>query len=222
MLGVIVLEMDKMRSDRKLTQQETAESRSNLYRFLGLVYLGEVKPELLKALTSEDCIAAFEDFGASLRELRDKGHDRLLEELAEEYAALFIAPGGIPPYESVRLTGLLNQEPACEVEAFYRRCGLQLREDCSVLPDHLGMELAFMGHLAAMEGGALEEGDEGGVSQWIALQEEFFARHLGRWAIPYLQDLMKYAAHPLYREMAGLTIAFLETERDSLSSVMPA
>jgi TorA maturation chaperone TorD len=181
------------------------------------VYLGELTPELLKALTSEECMAAFEDCGAGLRELvMDKGHDRLLEELAEEYTALFIVPGGIPPYESVRLTGLLNQEPAGEVEAFYRRCGLQLREDCPTLLDHLGMELAFMGHLAAMEGGAREAGDEDAASQWIALQEEFSARHLGRWAFPYLQDLMKYAAHPFYREMARLTIAFLETERDTM------
>lgn len=132
-----------------------------------------------------------------------------MNELAEEYAALFIVSGGLSPYESVRLKGLLCQEPSTEVEEFYKRCGLVLKEKWKkTFPDHLGLELEFMGYLCDKEA----EADGSANNSWFDYQREFFESHLGRWCMEYLHDLQKCSFHPFYREIAKITRQFLESE----------
>lgn len=136
-----------------------------------------------------------------------------MNELAEEYAALFIVSGGLPPYESVRLKGLLYQEPSAEVEEFYKKCGLILKEEWKkIFPDHLGLELEFMGYLCDRETDANDSGD----NKWAGYQREFFENHLGRWCFEYLNDLEKCAYHPFYKEVAQITMDFLEADFDYL------
>jgi TorA maturation chaperone TorD len=107
---------------------ETAKSRSHVYHLLSMLYLKEITTETLSFLTGRDVKAVLNDLGMDIdRILPDTAHKKLLNDLSEEYAALFIVPGGIPPYESVRLQGLLNQKSTFEVEEFYRMCGLAVR-----------------------------------------------------------------------------------------------
>jgi TorA maturation chaperone TorD len=150
------------------------------------------------------------------RSLSEAGPEKLLENLAEEYAALFLVPGGIPPYESARVHGMLNQKPAWEAEEFYRRCGLVIGEECRILPDHLGMEMEFMGYLADKEACAQLDGDEEEALKWSGLQFEFFQDHIGRWAFGFLEDMAKYAFHPFYKGIGSLTMKFLEVEQEHL------
>jgi len=96
-----------------------------------------------------------------------------LDALAQEYAALFIVPGGIPPYESVRLKGLVCQEPEWKVREVYKRCGLVVKEDLKIFSDHLGMELEFMGYLAKKEAGAWIDKDEKSALELVNMQKEF-------------------------------------------------
>ena len=134
-----------------------------------------------------------------------------MNELAEEYAALFIVSGGLPPYESVRLKGLLYQEPSAEVEEFYKKCGLILKEEWKkIFPDHLGLELKFMGYLCD------REAEDSTNNTWQDYQREFFDNHLGRWVFDYLGDLYKCVFHPFYKEMVELTRGFLESEKEYL------
>jgi len=145
--------------------------------------------------------------------------EKLLDDLAEEYASLFVVSGGIRPYESARLKGLLCQEPASDVEDFYRRCGLTIREDFRILPDHIGMELEFMSHLTAMESDAWKNGDERAATEWSERQREFFESHISTWVFDFLNDLEQLSSHPFYREAGRLTKRFLELERDYLRDV---
>ena len=177
--------------------------RANLYSLLSRVYLKEVDKEFLFALKKADLFPY----------VLNKSDEMLLEELAEEYAALFIVSGGLPPYESVRLKGLLCQEPATEVEEFYNRCGLVLKEEWKkVFPDHLGIELAFMAYLCERE-----EASED--NSWRLYQKEFFERHLSNWVFDYLRDLERCTFHLFYREMVNLTRDFLESEREHLEDL---
>lgn len=138
-----------------------------------------------------------------------------MNELAEEYAALFLVSGGLPPYESVRLKGLLCQEPAIEVERFYERCGLILKDEWKkIFPDHLGLELEFMGYLCDREAEVEDRED----SIWSNYQREFFEKHLGTWVFDYLKDLERCTFHPFYRDIVTLTREFIESEREYLES----
>jgi TorA maturation chaperone TorD len=150
------------------------------------------------------------------RILDDTEPERLLNDLAEEFAALFIVPGGIPPYESVRLHGMLNQKPSWEVEEFYRRCGLVIKDECRMLPDHLGMELEFMGYLVEKEAEARKRDDKKQAEKWSGFQAEFFQGHIRPWAFDFLRDLQRLAFHPFYRGIADLTMRFLESEQEHL------
>lgn len=194
-----------------------AKGRSSLYHLLSLFYLKEISSEFLTQIKSKEIIESLNeldvDFGSIFN---NKSQEELIEELSQEYAALFIVPGGIPPYESVRLKDLLNQEPAWKTEEFYKRCGLIIKEGCKTFPDHLGMELEFMAYLSDKESAALKDDNEKAAIEWGNLQKEFFSNHINKWVFGFLDDLDRFAFHPFYKEVARLTKGFLETEREEL------
>jgi TorA maturation chaperone TorD len=177
----------------------------------------EMEPGLLAAMKNEGIAGALAELEPDIgRILDDTEPERLLNDLAEEFAALFIVPGGIPPYESVRLHGMLNQKPSWEVEEFYRRCGLVIKDECRMLPDHLGMELEFMGYLVEKEAEARKRDDKKQAEKWSGFQAEFFQGHIRPWSFDFLRDLHRLAFHPFYRGIADLTMRFLESEQEHL------
>jgi len=199
------------------TNCEIAESRNRVYLLLSTLLTKEVTPELLAILKNEMVAAAFGELDPDIAcYLNDQESQKLLNDLAEEYAALFIVPGGISPHESVRLHGMLNQKPAWEAEAFYRRGGLVISDECRLMPDHLGMELEFMGYLAGREAEAHAKQDEEEAAKWIGLQGDFFQNHIDNWAFSFLTDLQRYAFHPFYKGLGSLTINYLKTEKGHL------
>lgn len=195
-----------------------AKGRSTVYHLLAMLYLKETSPELLAILKSKEVIESLNELGSDFNSiLSDKLQETLLDELSQEYAALFIVPGGLPPYESVRLKSLLNQEPAWKTEEFYKRCGLIIKEDCKTFPDHLGMELEFMAYLSDKESAARQDKDEKAAAEWGNFQKEFFSNHINKWVFGFLDDLGRFAFHPFYKEVAKLTKGFLETEREGFN-----
>lgn len=195
-----------------------AKGRSSLYHLLSLFYLKEVSSEFLTQIKSKEIIDSLNDIGIDFGSIfNNKSQEELIEELSQEYAALFIVPGGIPPYESVRLKDLLNQEPAWKTEEFYKRCGLIIKEGCKTFPDHLGMELEFMAYLSDKEAAAWQDKDEKAAAEWSNLQKEFFSNHINKWVFGFLDDLGRFAFHPFYKEVARLTKGFLETEREGFN-----
>lgn len=194
---------------------DLSKGRSRVYQFLSQLFLKEVTPEMLDVFLKEETKEALHSLDIDISKiLPDIPQDRLLDELAEEYAALFIVPGGIPPYESVRIEGQLYQKSAFEVEEFYKNCGLVIKDDFTLFPDHIGMEFEFMGYLADKEAVALINSIMGEAEKWLELQREFFEVHLNKWAFKFLLDMEKCAFHPFYRGLAGLTQRFLETEKE--------
>ncbi|MEW6410063.1 MAG: molecular chaperone TorD family protein [Nitrospirota bacterium] len=201
-------------SGEAVERSEMARGRSYVYRLLAMLFLRELTAELLTTLKGKEVMGALKDLGVDMGDIFfDIPQEELLDALAEEYAALFIVPGGISPYESVRLKGLLCQESEWEVREFYRRCGLIVREGCPVLSDHLGMELEFMGYLTEKESKAWGDKDEKGAMEWCSLQGEFFTEHINKWVFSLLKDLKRYAFHPFYKEVVILAQRFLEVEK---------
>ncbi|HLC17465.1 MAG TPA: molecular chaperone TorD family protein [Thermodesulfobacteriota bacterium] len=201
----------------------SAMSRGNVYLLLSRLYSGEADRDLLDWLCSQQVVSALESLGVDVARMlscppegsaEGPGHlfQGLLEELAEEYTALFLLPGGVLPYESVRLKGQLCQEPEWEVRKLYNDCGLVVNEQRKIFADHIGVELGFMGFLTGKEHAGWESGSVEEAHKWRRLQSEFFNAHLGGWAFNFLDDVERVSCHGFYREAAVLTKRFLELE----------
>lgn len=196
---------------------EIAEGRARIYHLLARCFLKEVSPDFLKGIRDGEFLKSLKELGVEFDEgfLREDEKE-VLEGLASEYAKLFIAPGGIPPYESVWLKGLLLQEPATEALAFYKRSGFTLPEDFKGFPDQVGVELSFMGHLAQAEGRMWKEGKEEEAKAYEELEKEFLKKHLSRWIFKFCEGVERCSLHPFYKEMARLTRGFIESEMEEM------
>ncbi len=200
---------------------EVAGARSLVYSILARVYLEEVTPEFLSSLKNEEIATSLLELGVDLsKSLPDDKSTQAdqIDSLAEEYAALFLLPGGLSPHESVRIKGLLCQQPEQEVRGFYKKCGIDYPTDSKVFADHLGTELDFMAFLSDKEASSLKKGEDEEARKWQELQKEFFNSHMKNWMFKYLDDLNTNAYHPFYKDMALLTSNFLKSEEGDLAS----
>ena len=202
-----------------------AKGRSLLYRIIASLYIREASAETLQVLSMKEVAAALGGLGADMGRFSapadDIGQKLLLDELAEEYAALFILPGGVSPYESVRLKGLLCQDPEWKVREFYEKFGVIMRDDSSIFSDHIGMEFDFMSYLSGKESAALSVKDEADAGRWRAAQREFFGEHINKVAQGFLDELDKCAFHPFYKAVAALTRKFIQMECEDLLALEP-
>lgn len=112
-----------------------------------------------------------------------------------------------PPYESLYRDGQLYGSTAIEVQRGYRSAGFETAaEESNELPDHVGIELEFLGELcelrerdAELSAGRIEDAIE-----WL-LDE-----HLTVW-LPQLQARVHEAdPPPFYEGVVDLTVAIVE------------
>src|SRR3989304_7171564 len=199
---------------QKKDKSDYARARSNVYKLLSIAFIKDLSPESIEMCRGNSIKETLKDLGTAFGEVfYNREPTQLCEELAEEYAALFILPGGVNPTESVTRAGLYMQTFAGQVTRFYRKCSFTLPDDFRGFPDHIGIELEFMSHLAKNEAGAYRENKADG---WVALQKEFLQEHLSRWAADFAGEVAKYTRQPFYREMARLLYEFIRSEAEEL------
>jgi TorA maturation chaperone TorD len=213
----------------------SAMSRGNVYLLLSRLYSGEADRELVEWLRSEEAVSALDSLGVDVAKMvpcpaegsakgspegspqvYNDGLEEIIDELAEEYTGLFVLPGGLSPYESVRITGQFCQEPEWQVRKFYQDSGLVINDDRKIFADHIGAEFGFMGFLAEKEFASWDSGDGEEALKYHGLQAEFFNAHLSGWTFAFLDDLERLAEHKFYKEVAVLTRRFLELEKQEL------
>lgn len=188
------------------TRVGEAVAIAGLYRFLGRCLEEEIDRELLRALRGS--------FGHLLLEVGwtmdsaflEGPEDELLEQLAEEFTGLFVAPGGVSPYASVFETGCMYREPCDQVMAAYREAGWDYRRQLTgEFPDHIGTMLCFLGELAAKESQSLEQEDVGSVDAWAERRRTFLLDQLGRWAPGWCRRAARAALLPFYQQVLQFT-----------------
>lgn len=131
-----------------------------------------------------------------------------MQDLLWDFTRLFIGPYRLPcpPWESVYASEkrLLLQEPSDAVRAIYERLGVEVGTP-SVLPDHIGAELNFMGILLQkIEFGSMEQ------ETYRQLSRDFLDEHLRNWIPRFASDMEKAAETSLYKALARSTITTLE------------
>lgn len=131
---------------------------------------------------------------------------RVTLDLKADYTRLFVGTVQLPlsPWESVYYSEerLLFQESTMDVRRWYRRFGLEpinLRKEPD---DHIGLELAFIAHLARHALNALESGDKKALEILIGAQRDFSRKHLMVWAPLWCEQMVEHAYTPFYRGLA--------------------
>jgi TorA maturation chaperone TorD len=147
------------------------------------------------------------------KSLEAKNQEAFLDELAVEYAGLFLGAGEspVPVIESVYLgvDHILYEKPYFEVIDFYQEHGYEKPQDFQEPEDHLAIELDF--YALQLHGAvwAKEAGNEKEVQQRLEIAQKFKKEHLELWVPQACNDLFKAAVTPFYLGIAHLTMGLI-------------
>lgn len=146
--------------------------------------------------------------------------EQTLEELRVDYTALFIeiTDKEISPWESVYFSeerGIF-QKSTLKVREWYRRFGLQVTKLYKEPDDHVGLEFAFISHLASLAVQALEAGDRNKSRKIIKAQKEFLREHIFTWVPTWCEQLGEYARTDFYRGIGYLVQGTLDAAHEVL------
>jgi putative dimethyl sulfoxide reductase chaperone len=115
------------------------------------------------------------------------------DELLSDYTRLFIGPGKVlaAPWESVYFGDdrTIFQEQTLQVRQWYRQFGLEPEKIHSEPDDHVGLEFAFLAHLARLALEALERDDTAAFDQYLDAQRRFLVEHPLQW-VPFWATLV--------------------------------
>ena len=192
--------------------------RSRLCGLLATIFRREPSAEFLCHLNTPELIVAFAGAGINLRE--DFGVRKikdLADNLAVEYTRLFLGPGKhISPHESVQLkrgSGILWGPETSAVRQAYRAAGYDMGEAETDIPDHLSVELDFLGLLAKEEAQAWEGQAHDRTEKFLQLQHSFISDHLGKWAARFCAKVKEEAEFSFYPAFADLLRGYLSGEK---------
>ncbi|NQV84032.1 MAG: molecular chaperone TorD family protein [Rhodospirillales bacterium] len=194
-----------------------AMERSHLYGFLAAVFRTEPTVELLAEIRKAPFQDALKAVGSDLADsLSGASEKKLLEDLAVEYARLFLGPGNhVAPYAAIYLAGdgaSLWGPETIWVKQFIEAAGFEYKADYFDLPDHIAVELEFMQEIAANEAAALERQDLQHAETLQRIEEEFVTTHMAKWVPKFCRQVQNRAELPFYRVMACLTEDFIGSE----------
>ena len=129
-----------------------------------------------------------------------------LEDITVDHTRLMVGIGTTPvvPWESVYFSDdhLLFQERTIDVRHWYQRFGLEVINKYHEPDDHIGLELAFMAHLATLGLTARESGDDKKFRFLLTMQREFLRKHLILWGPMWCDLLDEYARTDFYHGLA--------------------
>jgi TorA maturation chaperone TorD len=223
----------EMDIDGKIKEKkQTIEIREHFYLFFSSLLLKPPEDNLIKQLLDPGCLKElsqyFEPEGIARLERYSQEYTISPEKLKQEHDDLFNVPLGkyVVPYESVyrdtwerkgmRKKGLLMGPSAQNVKSIYRRAGAELHENYAELPDHAGIELAFMHYLCQREKDAWQKDQPEEAIMWMKFEEKFVRDHLARWFPDLCDEITKKTRSDFYRGIAQLIKEFVLKEENML------
>ena len=186
------------------TEPAEAEAlRANLYRLLARLLArpaDEALLAMLQGLSGDDS-----PLGRGIGDLAGAARAISLAAAREEYQELFIGVGRgeLVPYGSYYLTGFLNEKPLARLRSDMVPLGIARSEDSRDPEDHAG---ALMEMMAGLIDGSF------GQVQPLAVQKDFFLKHVGSWAGHFFADLETNRTARLYRPVGTIGRQFMAIE----------
>ena len=174
-----------------MTPLERAASRSHAYSLLSRIYLDGLTDEMYA------WVSTIPSWEAACPKSFDG------DQAAAQYQRIF--GFNVPPYASIFLEadGHLGGAVSAYADRVFRDAGLEIKAS-DVMPDHIGLELAYLGHLSMLEAKCLEEGDQ--VRRELVQEEvgAFASAHLIYWLPIFLQTL-EAQGDPFFAHVARTT-----------------
>lgn len=200
-----------------MTLSSPTQDRALLYAVLSRLVSYPVTSDLLRVVGELD-ISKPDGGGAAneLRRLQDAvtalgGADDAPEFLNREATRLFEGPGLplAPPFGSFYLSGGTIMGPeAAAVRGAYLDAGFLPDSSVHLPPDHLSLELGFLGALAGRVADSTGADAESARDAWW----DFVASHLAPWLASWQAGLLRAEAHPFYLGVAGFISEILEAD----------
>ena len=194
---------------------EALKEQLYLYNLLRYLFLQEPTEEVLNEISRIEVSTEHDndiDHGLSLMMnsiKKNKDHfDKWLEELAVEYAQLFIGPARPPavPYASFYLSeshSLMTDE-TIDVRKRYLEARLSVKELYSVPDDHIGIELEFIYYLTGKTIESFEKGEQEEASRFFEIRSDFIREHFSKWVPEFINNILNFTTEDLYRGAAIL------------------
>ncbi len=208
---------------------EGARIRSNVYGFLSSMFREEITAERLRQLKAPVIKEALAEMGFQYDIFSQKGQDELLEDLAVEYARLFLGPAKhISPHESIHHRrddgdwGSHWGASTVDVKQFIETAGLEYKQEYTGMPDHISVELEFMKEAAGREAQAIEEKDWEGALYCQKMEKKFLCDHLIKWIPAFCDQIMSQAEISFYGELAEVTKEFITLEFEEINKSITA
>jgi len=214
-----------MANSEKENIKKLAGHRSNIYGFLAAVYRQELTSELYQQMKNNEFQEVLSSLGVKLNNgFFQNSEQELLENLAVEYTRLFVGPGKhISPHESVQhkkegvQSGQLWGELTAAVKKIIESSGLEYTSEYTGMPDHISVELEFMQQVVRREAQAWGADDDETARLCLTNEKKFIDEHLCGWIPEFCEKVIEAAEMPFYREMARLTLSFIEFEKQELN-----
>ena len=182
-------------------------ARAEVYALLGALLARPPTEKMLQLLRRIEPPDPGQDMAPAWGALKQVAIRAETAAVADEYQELFIGigRGELVPYGSWYLTGFLMEKPLAELRADLKRLGFERREGVSEPEDHAAALCETMSLLA------------GGGGHDLAVQREFFEKHIDPWMGRFFGDLATARAASFYRAVGLLGERFLEVEKSYLS-----
>ena len=202
---------------------ENARIRSNIYGFLSSMFREEITAERLRQIKTSVIKEVLSEMGFQYEIFSQKDQDQILEDLAVEYARLFLGPAKhISPHESIhhqRDDGDWGSHwggSTVEIKKFIETAGLVYRQEYSGMPDHISVELEFMKEAVEREARALEEKDWEGALYCQKMEKKFICDHLVKWIPSFCDKVISQAEVSFYGDLAEVTKKFIAIEFEEI------
>ena len=142
----------------------------------------------------------------AMRQVAESADKFSLEQLDDEYHALFIGigRGEVVPYGSWYLTGFLMEKPLSDLRDDLKALGFERNPEVHEPEDHISAIFEVFSVMIS-DGSSLE------------MQQKFFNKHISSWAERFFTDLGKAGSANFYQPVARFGAAFIELEKAYLS-----
>jgi TorA maturation chaperone TorD len=133
----------------------------------------------------------------------------------DTYHRLLGSSGSVSPYESdyygYGKEGMREKGAVLgDVAAFYRAFGFEPSSEMLEAPDHIALELAFLGFLKLKEAYALMSGDDEARQVCSEAERDFLEEHLLGWTPELVERLASRTSDEFYQDASRLLGLFLE------------
>jgi len=188
------------------------QARAEIYALLGNLFYQPPSAELLETIATSRTLCndgSDSNFCRAWRALQEAAANADAEAVKDEFDTAFIGTGRQPVmlYGSFYLAGFLNEKPLAQLRDELTQMGLERSGSSHETEDHLSALCDVMRFLI--------EGDRGTPPAALAVQRDFFLRHINSWNKQLCAAVIAATQTHFYKHVAQFMREFFAIENES-------